>query len=76
MRVTATAKFIAAGAVVAGALALGAPTAYAEDAVVAPIPTVEAASSSGSDDLATDAERRKPRVYVIGKTTKPHTRQG
>ncbi|MDT5249186.1 MAG: hypothetical protein QOJ28_1820, partial [Mycobacterium sp.] len=36
---------------------------------------VEQQSNVGAGDQTT-TERRKGRVYVIGKTTKPHTRQG
>jgi hypothetical protein len=75
--VAATVKLVvAAGAIAVGALALGAPAAHADDAVVDQSTVVEQQQPSvGVGDEST-SERRKARVYVIGKTTKPHTRQG
>jgi len=74
--VAATVKLVvAAGAIAVGALALGAPTAHADDAVVDQSTVVEQQPSVGAEDQST-TERRKARVYIIGKTTKPHTRQG
>jgi hypothetical protein len=66
---------VAAGAIAVGALALGAPAAHADDAVVDQSTVVEQQPSVGVGDEST-SERRKARVYVIGKTTKPHMRQG
>ena len=74
--VAATAKLVvAAGAIAIGALALGAPAAHADDAVVDQPTVVEQQPSVGAGDRST-TERRKGRVYIIGKTTKPHMRQG
>jgi uncharacterized protein with LGFP repeats len=66
---------VAAGAIAVGALALGAPSAHADETVVDQSTVVEQQSDVGAGDQTT-TERRKGRVYVIGKTTKPHTRQG
>jgi hypothetical protein len=74
--VAASAKLVvAAGAIAVGALALGAPTARADETVVDQSTVVEQQSNVGAGDQTT-TERRKGRFYVIGKTTKPHTRQG
>jgi hypothetical protein len=74
--VAATVKLVAAaGAIAVGALALGAPAAHADDAVIDQSTVVEQQSSVGAGDQST-TERRKARVYIIGKTTKPHARQG
>ena len=79
MRVTtfaAAAKLVvAAGAISIGALALGTPAATADDAVVDQATTVQQPSTTVSEGQST-TERRKARVYIIGKTTKPYTRQG
>jgi len=72
---TLTAKFVvAAGAIVVGALALGAPAAQADDAD--PKTTVLEPTTADSAGQSNTAERRKARVYIIGKTTKPHASQG
>ena len=80
MRVTTTAAaaklIVAAVAIAVGALALGSPVAYADDAVVDPAATVQGSSTTVSEGEPTATERRKARVYIIGKTTKPYTRQG
>ena len=74
--VAATAKLVvAAGAIAVGALALGAPAAHADETVVDQSTVVEQQPNVGAG-AQTTTERRKGRVYVIGKTTKPHTRQG
>lgn len=75
--VAAAAKLVVAAAAIAvGALALSAPTVHAEPAVVVDQSTVvEQQPTVGAGDQTT-TERRKGRVYIIGKTTKPHTRQG
>ena len=73
--VTRTAKLVvAAGAIAVGALALGAGAAHADDAVVDPTSIVEQQPTATGDQST--AERRKGRVFIIGKTTKPHARQG
>jgi len=59
----------------AGALALGAPAAHADETVVDQSTVVEQQPSVGAGDEST-SERRKARVFIIGKTTKPHMRQG
>ena len=74
--VAATAKLVvAAGAIAVGALALGAPAAHADETAVDQSTVVEQQPTVGAGDQTT-TERRKGRVYVIGKTTKPYTRQG
>jgi hypothetical protein len=74
--VAATAKLVvAAGALAVGALALGAPAAHADETVVDQSTVVVQQPNVGAGDQTT-TERRKGRVYVIGKTAKPHTRQG
>jgi uncharacterized protein with LGFP repeats len=72
---TAAKLVVAAGAIAVGALALGAPSAHADETVIDQSTVVEQQSNVGAGDQTT-TERRKGRVYVIGKTTKPHTRQG
>ena len=76
MRATtaATAKIIVVGAMTIGALTLGTPAAQADDAVVDQTTVTQPSTGAGGDESTT--ERRKPRVYIIGKTTKPHARQG
>ncbi|WP_319451778.1 MULTISPECIES: 50S ribosomal protein L36 [unclassified Mycobacterium] len=70
-----TTKLVVATAVMAfGALTLGAPVALADDAVVDQASIVEQQPTTAGDQGTT--ERRKGRVYIIGKTTKPHARQG
>ena len=80
MRVNTTAAaaklIVAAVAIAVGALALGSPVAYADDVVVDPAATVQESSTTVSEGEPTATERRKGRVYIIGKTTKPYTRQG
>jgi hypothetical protein len=74
--VAATVKLVvAAGAIAVGVLALGAPAAHADDAAVDQSTVIEQQPSVGAGDQST-TERRKGRVYIIGKTTKPHMRQG
>jgi hypothetical protein len=69
-----TTKLVVAAAVFAfAALTLGAPAALADDAVVDQAAVIEQPTVGGDQSTA---ERRKARVYIIGKTTKPHARQG
>jgi len=49
--------------------------AHADETVVDQSTVVEQQPNVGAG-AQTTTERRKGRVYVIGKTTKPHTRQG
>jgi hypothetical protein len=73
--VTRTAKLVvAAGAIAVGALALGTTAAHADDAVGEQAAIVEQQPTDAGDQST--AERRKGRVFIIGKTTKPHARQG
>ena len=76
MRATtaATAKFIVAGAIAVGALALGTSAAHADDAVIDQAAVIAQQPTEAGDQST--AERRKGRVFIIGKTTKPHARQG
>jgi len=74
--VAATLKLVvAAGAIAVGALAQGAQVAHADETVVDQPTVVEQQPNVGAGDQTT-TERRKGRVYVIGKTTKPHARHG
>jgi hypothetical protein len=69
-----TTKLVVAAAVIAfGALTLGAPVALADDTLVDQATVVEQPTVGGDQSTS---ERRKARVYIIGKTTKPHARQG
>ena len=71
-----TAKLtVAAGAVAVGVLTMGPPAAHAVETAVDQSTVVEQQPNVGAGDQTT-TERRKGRVYIIGKTTKPYTRQG